>query len=167
MTGFSVTPVGPFPQATDQGFPEFIQFQSEGVDLGGPDADTVDFGAGLAATRGVGESENVVSVEPSIRFRDIYGDDMVLPSDANNGISIQASSGLVAIALEVGALLPGQSVLIVQEGDAAAEILPDSGMTLLWRSSAFLPRTAGQGATLTIIMKTADFAILCGDMAPL
>lgn len=63
MTGFSITPVGPFPEQTDEGFPQFIQFQADGTDLGGPDADTLNFGPTITATRGVGENENVVTID--------------------------------------------------------------------------------------------------------
>jgi len=63
MTGFSVTPVGSFPPAEDEGFPRFIQFQYEGVNLGGPDADTVNFVGLIVATRGdSGVDENTVTV---------------------------------------------------------------------------------------------------------
>jgi len=63
MTGFSVSPVGAFPPAEDDGFPRFIQFQCEGVNLGGPDADTVNFVGLIVATRGdSGVGENTVTV---------------------------------------------------------------------------------------------------------
>jgi hypothetical protein len=65
MTAFSVSPVGTFPPAEDDGFPQFIQWQALGVDLGGPDADTVDFESGLTATRGTGENANVITVDAS------------------------------------------------------------------------------------------------------
>lgn len=61
---FSITPVGPFPPSNDEGFPQFIQFQEEGENLGGPDADTVNFvGEGVTATRGTGEDANIITVE--------------------------------------------------------------------------------------------------------
>ncbi len=82
---FSITPVGPFPPSNDEGFPQFIQWRDEGVDLGGPDADTVDFtGEGVTATRGTGETANVITVEIlappslSLQFQD-HGADLGLP----------------------------------------------------------------------------------------
>ena len=63
MTAFSVSPAQGFTPATDEGFPQFIQFQADGVNLGGPDADTLDFGPGLTATRGTGENENKITVD--------------------------------------------------------------------------------------------------------
>jgi hypothetical protein len=61
---FSVTPVGPFPTSTDDGFPQFLQWQDEGVNLGGPDIETVNIvGDGLTATRGTGETEKVLTIE--------------------------------------------------------------------------------------------------------
>ena len=63
MPAFSVTPLTdvPPPQAAD--FPDFIQFQAAGTDLGLSDADTLNFSTGLTATRGTGENSNVVTVE--------------------------------------------------------------------------------------------------------
>lgn len=61
---FSITPATGFPPPEAQEFPNYIQFRSEGANLGGPDADVVNFvGAGVTATRGEGENANVVTVE--------------------------------------------------------------------------------------------------------
>lgn len=52
-----------FPPAVDTGFPQFIQFQYNGVNLGGPDADTVNFVGDIVAVRGTsGGDENTVTV---------------------------------------------------------------------------------------------------------
>lgn len=60
---FSVTPASNFVPPEAESSPQFIQFQAEGTDLGGPDADTLNFtGAGVTATRGTGENENIVTV---------------------------------------------------------------------------------------------------------
>lgn len=61
MSAFSVTPVSNIPPPNAEEFPNFIQFQQDGENLGGPDADTLNF-VGLKATRGVGENSNVVTV---------------------------------------------------------------------------------------------------------
>lgn len=61
---FSMTPVTGFPPVTPDEFPNFIQFQGEGTNLGGADADTVNFtGSGVTATRGEGENAGTVTVE--------------------------------------------------------------------------------------------------------
>ena len=58
---FGVSPV--YPGATDNGFPTFIQFQQDGVNLGGPDVDTVNFISPLIAVRGTsGTDENTITV---------------------------------------------------------------------------------------------------------
>lgn len=62
MPGFAMSPAQGFNPQTPDEFPDFIQFRDQGADLGGPDADVLDFGAGLQATRGTGENANVVSV---------------------------------------------------------------------------------------------------------
>jgi hypothetical protein len=60
---FGITPSGSGVPATDQGWPRYIQFRYNGVDLGGPDADTVDFVGEILAVRGTsGGDENTVTV---------------------------------------------------------------------------------------------------------
>ncbi len=58
---FAITPVeAPLAQAQAG---EFIQFQSEGDDLGAPTVTVVNFtGSGIVATRGTGENANVITV---------------------------------------------------------------------------------------------------------
>lgn len=60
---FGMTPVGGFPPASADDFPNYIQFQEDGVNLGGPDADTVNFTGNVSATRGEGENANIITVE--------------------------------------------------------------------------------------------------------
>lgn len=62
MSAFSITPVTNMPAQTAGEFPQYLQFQADGANLGGRDADTLNFGSGLTATRGVGVNANVVSV---------------------------------------------------------------------------------------------------------
>ncbi len=61
MATFSITPVTDFPAPDADAFPNYIQFQADGVDLGLPDVDTVNFTGG-SPTRGTGESSNVLTV---------------------------------------------------------------------------------------------------------
>ena len=62
MPAFSITPLTDIPPPAAQEFPNFLQFQEDGTDLGLSDADTLNFSTGLTATRGVGENANVVTV---------------------------------------------------------------------------------------------------------
>jgi hypothetical protein len=91
MTAFGVSPVGTFPPAEDDGFPQFIQWQQGGYDLGGPDADTVDFGPGLVATRGTGESANVITVTAEGLLIEVNGVQQGLVDTLNIGNGIQAT----------------------------------------------------------------------------
>ena len=50
MPAFAVVPYGPNPPDTDEGFPQFIQWQYNGVNLGGPDVDTVNVLSPLVVT---------------------------------------------------------------------------------------------------------------------
>ena len=60
---FGLTPAGSgFPPQAPDDFPNYIQLQSNGTDLGAPNVDTIDFADGLVATRGTGENANKVTV---------------------------------------------------------------------------------------------------------
>ncbi len=60
---FVITPAGSGVPSTDEGWPRYIQFRCNGVDLGGPDADTVDFVGEIFAVRGTsGGDENTITV---------------------------------------------------------------------------------------------------------
>jgi hypothetical protein len=61
--GFGMYPGTSWPVPTPDDFPNFIQFQEDGVDLGGPDADTLNFTGNVSVTRGEGENANVVTVD--------------------------------------------------------------------------------------------------------
>jgi hypothetical protein len=59
---FLITPIDNTP-AEDNGFPRYIQFQQDGVNLGGPDATVVNFTNGLIAMRAPsGVDDNTVVV---------------------------------------------------------------------------------------------------------
>lgn len=98
MPAFSVSVAAPFTPATATDAPVFIQFQDQGTDLGGPDADVLNFGTGLLATRGVGEQENVVTVTAegggvAIQWQ-LNGAD--LGNDQANTVNVDGSSKLNA-----------------------------------------------------------------------
>lgn len=64
MPGFSLTPLGTFPPPAPEDFPVGIQFQQEGIDVGGRTFDTINFVAGtvLELTAGTGETANVLTI---------------------------------------------------------------------------------------------------------
>jgi len=43
MSTFGITPVTGFPPASDEGFPRFLQFQQDGVDVGDTTVEVVNF----------------------------------------------------------------------------------------------------------------------------
>ncbi len=60
---FGISPAGGFAPQAPTGWPRYIQFQQDGVNLGGPDADTVNFIGEIVAVRGTsGGDENTVTV---------------------------------------------------------------------------------------------------------
>lgn len=61
MPTFAIAPVS-VSQAESGDFPDYLQFQKDGVDLGGPTVDTVNIANGITATRGVGEDANVLTL---------------------------------------------------------------------------------------------------------
>jgi hypothetical protein len=62
MLGFGITPIYPTIPNDPPEFAEFIQFQSEDVDLSGPTVQIVNFLSPIKATRGVGENAHVITV---------------------------------------------------------------------------------------------------------
>lgn len=61
MPTFAIAPIS-VSQAESGDFPDYLQFQQNGVDLGGPTVDTINITTGLTATRGVGEDANVLTL---------------------------------------------------------------------------------------------------------
>lgn len=64
MPGFAITPAGGFNPPVGDEFPRGIQFQWNGVNLGGPDVTVVNFvGAGFSVVRGgSGVDEDTITV---------------------------------------------------------------------------------------------------------
>lgn len=65
MPAFAITALGGFPPPTSEEFPQFIQWQNQGTNLGLPDVDTVNVSTGMTATRGTGENANTVTLTAS------------------------------------------------------------------------------------------------------
>jgi hypothetical protein len=101
---FGISPVAgsPFAEQTDDGFPQFIQWQSEGTNLGGPDADVVNITGGLAVTRGVGENANVITIDgPALLSWEDDGSPLADVTTVNigDGLSAELVSGVLTIAV--------------------------------------------------------------------
>jgi len=215
MPGFSVSPVGPFPPVTSEEFPDFLQwqwegvdvgdttvdtvnltgdvtvsvgtgeetnvlsiavvggsgsgslqFQEDGVDLGAADANTVDFGLGLNASR----AGDTISVDGLLSWRDVPGDTTLAITDTNNGLSCSGTTGTqnVTIPLDTGddaVDLPiGAAVLVYGAGAAGVSFAVAGGVTLNVRS-ALSAALAGEFATATLIKRSANNWIACGDLA--
>lgn len=62
MATFAITPATGYPIPPSEDFPQFIQMQADGTNLGGPDVDTLNFSTNLVATRGTGENSATVTV---------------------------------------------------------------------------------------------------------
>jgi len=165
MPAFSVSPVAGIPPPVAQEFPDFLQLQSNGTDLGLADADTIDFASGLRATRGTGENSNVVTVAAGpMTWREITTSDTLTAADLGNGIdSTGADPVSITIPLDAGDEFDSRGVLIFQSGAGAVSFTADVGVQLLFRS-ALLASMAGQYATATLIQREANVWILCGDL---
>lgn len=100
---FGLTPAGAgFPPQAPDAFPNYIQFQYEGTDLGGPTVDTVDFQGSVFVSRGDGENANKVTVvvggspsAPAAAALDILAFKLV-GSGSGNGITTWAQTVLRA-----------------------------------------------------------------------
>lgn len=80
---FAITPVSGFPPEEAAEFPQFIQWQWDGADLGLPNVQIINFvGDGIEVTRGTGENSNVITVRKT----------------ANPNITVQPGAGALALA---------------------------------------------------------------------
>lgn len=166
MPGFSVTPVGPFPPANSEDFPDFLQWQVDGVDVGTTAVSTVNLTGAVAATIGTGENEEVLTIEigaTALTWRSAPGDTALAASDAGNGIATTGTTGTQTITITGNDIDDGEMVLVYQEGAAGVNIVAASGISLRVRSP-LTAVSAGQYATVTIIKRGATY-ILCGDLA--
>lgn len=168
---FGITPVSGTVPATSETFPDFIQFQANGTNLGAADADTVNF-VGGSVTRGTGESSGVVTVDFSgFTWRDEPGDYTLVAADANNGISTSGADGdaqAIFVPGDTGDVTvdfaDGASVVVYQEGAAIVDFVPVSGVIVNVRSGLSLT-LAGQFATVTLIKRRANEWVACGDLS--
>lgn len=169
---YSITAVTDQPPATANAFPDFLQFQANGVNLGLADADTVNF-IGGTVTRGTGESSGTVTADFSgFVWRETASDDHLVKSDAGNGIVTTGTTGAqnITVRSDVGDtsqdFLTGAMVLVYQEGAAPVHIVSESGVNLRIRSD-FLLETATQFSIVTLIKRGPNDWMVCGDLFPL
>lgn len=173
--GFGITPASGFPPVTPDEFPNFIQFQSDGTNLGSNDADTVNFRRNLSATRGVGENANVITVDAdSFSWAEVTADYLVDDSDIGNGLKVDSAEESVTVTVpgdtQLGiedagdGTVNGVSMLIEQHGAAVVSVVGQSGVTVNVRSG-LLAETAGQYAVLSLIRIGTNSWVLCGDLA--
>ena len=95
---FGITPATGFPPQASDEFPNYIQFQNQGTDLGLPNVDTVNFGRNLTASRGTGENANAVTVvADTFTWSDVAGDYLLDAGDLGNGIRATHTTGLLVI----------------------------------------------------------------------
>jgi len=69
---FGITPLAGFAQQAPTEFPQFLQWQQDGVDLGDNAVQVVDLTGGLIGTRGTGENINTLSIaapDQAIQFQ--------------------------------------------------------------------------------------------------
>jgi len=171
---FGLTPAGAgFPPQAPDAFPNYIQFQYGGTDLGAADADTVNFRRGLRASRGTGESSAVITVDANVfTWREVFDSTVLTAADLGNGvkanISLSAVSGVITVPSDATlGLLDGDgdvSVLIMQAGAGAVSVQAGAGVTVNVRSALTLA-LAGQYAVISLIHTGANEWVVCGDLA--
>jgi len=165
---FGITPAAGFPPQASDEFPNYIQFQNQGTDLGLPNVDTVNFGRNLIATRGTGENANVVTVvADAFTWSEIANDHLMTADDIGNGLKATHNSGPAIVTVpgdtQLGIDTEDVSVLIMQAGAGSVAVVGQSGVTVNVRS-ALAAETAGQYAVLSLIHTGADEWVLCGDL---
>ncbi len=174
MATFGITPVTGYPQPPSDDFPQFIQFQENGENLGAPDADTLNFGNGITATRGTGENSNIVSVTATggggsgpVAWRSITGNDTLLLADAENAI---ATNGGAPLTITVPphadvAYDSGVSILIKWETGEQPTIVGGAGVAVDVDPS-FNPAVARVNGVISLINRDTDWWVLAGDLDP-
>lgn len=172
MPGFVITPLGTFPPSSDDGFPRFIQFKVNGDDVGDTTVNTVDIigdvTASLSSDLGT-VTYDVNAQAAALSWYSTAGDYTFVEADADNGVAGSATSGtqMFTIPPQSEVDLEGASILVSQDGAAQVQIVAGDGVTLQYRSAAFNPRTAGPGAIISLVWRSEDVWIICGDMEAL
>lgn len=172
MPAFALTPISPYPPATGEPFPVGIQWQDDGLNLGDRTVDTVNLRTRLVATRGSGETSNVLTIDAgAFTWREVTEDDLVVAADVGNGLKVNSAGSAVLITvpgddeLGIDAAEGDVSMLIMQAGVGAVSIEGQSGVTINVRS-ALLAQPAGQYAVVSLIHTGTDEWVICGDLAP-
>lgn len=163
---FSMTPVTGYPPVADGGFPTFIQIQDNGTNLGGPDADTLNFVGSARATRGVGENAGTVQIRIGPMSWNEQTDDYTLQvGDAEQGVAMNCiGDNIVTVPaddqLDVDV---GTSILVYQEGAGQTSFMPVSGVELRV-NSRLAAALATQDAVATLIKRAPNVWVLAGDL---
>jgi hypothetical protein len=172
MATFGITPVSGFPLPQSEDFPQFIQFQENGEDLGAPDADTLNFANGVTATRGTGENANVVTVTAEggggagpITWRSAAASTTLVLADAENGVAMNGgASAVVTIPTHAAvAYDTGVSILLLWESGVKPTIDPAVGVTLTIDPS-FEASIARLNGVVSLINRAVNSWVLAGDM---
>jgi len=166
MPSFSITPAAAFPPVASDGFPRFMQWQWDGLDVGDRAVETVNFTGDAAVTVSSGGGTVTVDVAPRpFVWIEVPGDYTAVAADALNCLVTTGTSGTQQITLPEpvsAGFIDGESILVFTEGDAGVSFITPSGVDLLYRS----PLTnvaAGRYATVTAIVRGNNW-ILCGDL---
>jgi len=168
---FGISPAGNFPPPASTDFPQFIQFQNGGEDLGGPDADTLNFSTGLTATRGTGESSNVVTVTAegggnTFAWKYTAGPYTLEAEDANSGIAATTNFGNLTVPAYADVpFAEGTSVLIyASAAESTPNVVGADGVTINIRAG-LSSTLAGRYSVASLINVAQDEWVLAGDLA--
>lgn len=166
MATFGMTPVGGFPPTNADDFPNYIQFQENGTNLGGPDVDTVDFTGNVIATRGEGENAGTVTVSIGpMEWNEQPDDYTLVTGDAGRSVAMN-SAGVNVVTIPADEQLAvdvGTSILVYQQGVGQTTIVPVSGVSLRV-SSRLTASLADQYSVVSLIKRAENEWILTGDL---
>ena len=175
MPAFSISPVGDFPAATDDGFPKYVQIRSDGVNLGGPDAEIYDFLNGVA-TRGTGENANVITIDSSkngggaatgFSWNEQTVDYTLVAADLGNGLAMNSATPTTVTvpAFADVPTVPGDAILVYQQGAGVSTIVGATGVTLVADGDPTTIETNGQGALVTLVNRDTNVWVVGDDYA--
>lgn len=168
MATFGITPVGTFPPPTADNFPEFLQWQQDGTDVGTTAVETINITGGASVSINAGGDTLTVDVGVSaFSWRTVASDYTLAVDDDGNGINaanFSESANTITIPAHANVAIPvGARVTLCMTGITRTDISPVTGVTLQYPSWAN-PAFAAQYSIIYLDQIATDVWVMSGDM---
>ncbi len=170
-SGFGVRPVRTGSEGapvTPEDFPDFLQFRFNGVDLGGPDATTVNFvGGAVTVERGTGDDANKITVRIDMLSAPVVpvttANHDVLPAEAGSYFRFTATGAKTATFDAADGFVERQEFHVTNRAASGnVTLTPVGGMVLNVPKGGTLVLEPGD--TVTVKMVDVDEADVMGSV---